>query len=535
MKRLTALAAAGLLAVTGAAAVPAAAQVTVPAAATTAAVTTAVPHVVRVMPLGDSITWGVGSATGGGYRQPLADLTAQQSSYSVDFVGSMHNGPMADSENEGHSGYAIDQIRASVDRWLAMARPDVVLLHIGANDLDHGTQAGAADRTAALIDQIFADRPGITVILQGLVPTSPGLNNQLTAGQIAQYNDRLRQLAPAEQQQGRHLGFVDAPALVPYNAPNPEMVDGLHPNDLGYARIARAFSTALEQARGNGWFTGGAPLPQGPQLASAMTGHTAHLFRVTADGHLETNDGNYDAGSWNGWRQLPGSLVLSLAAAATGDTVHLYAVTQDGLLHTADQNYATGAWTDWHYLPGSRIETITAAATGSTVHLYAVLRENGVPRTADQDYATGAWTDWHDLGGSQVSQLAAAVTRNTVHLYAVTQDGRLHTGDSDYTAGAWNGWHDLDGSLVTSLAAAGSNDTVHLYAGTEDGLFHTVDGDYAAGRWNGWTTRPGSLVAQLAASADRDSVHLFASTTDGLTHSQDADYGRSTWGGWYNL
>ncbi|WP_051733397.1 GDSL-type esterase/lipase family protein [Kitasatospora phosalacinea] len=530
MKRLTALAAICLLVATGTATTSAAAH-----AAISSATVSSTPHIVRVMPLGDSITWGVGSATGGSYRQPLAELTGQQSSYSIDFVGSMHNGPTADSENEGHSGYTIDQVRASVDRWLAMARPDVVLLHVGANDLDHGNRSGAADRTTELINQIFADRPGITVILQGLVPTSPGLNDQLTADQIAQYNNQLRQLAPIEQQQGKHFSFVDAPALVPFNAPSPEMADGLHPNDLGYARIARTFSTALEQAHGNGWFTGGAPVPQGPQTASAMTGHTVHLFRVTADGHIETNDGNYDAGAWNGWRQLPGSLVVSLSAAATGDTVHLYAVTQDGLLHTADQNYTTGTWTDWRYVPGSQIETITAAATGDTVHLYAVLRQNGVPRTADQNYTTGTWTDWHDLGGGQVSQLAAAVTRNTVHLYAVTQDGLLHTDDGDYTAGTWTGWHDLGGSLVTSLAAAGIDDTVHLYAGTQDGLFHTADGDYTTGRWNGWTTRPGSLVAHLAAATDRDSVHLFASTTDGLTHSQDADYSRSAWGGWYNL
>ncbi|MFE0465436.1 GDSL-type esterase/lipase family protein [Kitasatospora sp. NPDC058965] len=529
MKRLATLAAAGLLAATGAAVGPAAAPAT---AATT-------PPVVRVMPLGDSITWGVGSAGGNGYRGPLANLAAGQSRYTVDLVGTMRNGDMADSQNEGHSGYTIDSLRAGVDRWLAMDRPDVVLLHIGANDLDHGTQAGAADRATALVDQIFADRPGITVIMQGLVPTSPGLNNQLTASQIAQYNDQLRRLAPTEQQQGKHFTFVDAPALVPYNAPNPEMADGLHPNDLGYARMAQTFYTPLDQAYTNGWFTGGAPLPEGPLLTSAMTGHTVHVYRVTPDGLLQSNDGNYDTGNWSGWTQLGGSLVVSLTAVATGDTVHLYAVTQDGLLHTTDRNYATGGdWNGWRYLPGSQIESLTAAATGDTVHFYAVLRQNGVPRTSDQNYDTNAFTDWHDLGGSQISELVAATTgTDTVHLYAVTQDGLLHTDDGNYTAGTWTGWNDLGGSQVTSLAAATTGTTVHLYAGTQDGLFHSADGDYATptAQWDGWSYRPGSLVAHLAASADRQYVHLFASTTDGMTHSQDADYGQSTWNGWYTL
>ncbi|MFE9428020.1 GDSL-type esterase/lipase family protein [Kitasatospora sp. NPDC006697] len=527
MKRLATLAATCLLAAIGATAGPAAGSAT---AATT--------PVIRVMPLGDSITWGVGSATGNGYRGPLADLVGGQSRYTVDFVGTMRDGSMSDSQNEGHSGYSIASLQAGVDRWLAMDRPDVVLLHIGANDLDHGVQAGAGDRATALINQIFADRPGITVIMQGIVPTSPGLNNQLTTSQIASYNNQLSALASTEQQQGKHFTFVDAPTLVPYNAPNPEMADGLHPNDLGYARMAQNFFTPLDQAYSKGWVTGGAPLPEGPLLTSAMTGDTVHVYRVTPDGLLQTNDGDYDARTWSGWNQLGGSQVVSLTAVATGSTVHLYAVTQDGMLHTTDRNYATGGgWNGWRYLPGSQIESLTAAATGDTVHLYAVLRQNGVPRTADQNYDSNAWTDWRDLGGTQISEMVAATTGNTVHLYAVTQDGLLHSDDGNYTAGTWTGWNDLGGSQVSSLAAAAIGTTVHLYAGTQDGLFHSADGDYssATAQWGGWSNQSGSLVAHLAASADRQYVHLLASTTDGMTHSEDADYGQFTWNGWYSL
>src|SRR5689334_13802099 len=57
----------------------------------------------RVMPLGDSITWGVGSPSGNSYRSFLANkLTAE--GHTLDFVGSGRNGTMSDPDNEGHSG-----------------------------------------------------------------------------------------------------------------------------------------------------------------------------------------------------------------------------------------------------------------------------------------------------------------------------------------------------------------------------------------------------------------------------------------------
>ncbi|MFY0576549.1 SGNH/GDSL hydrolase family protein [Cystobacter fuscus] len=142
-------------------------------ALTSASASAAVPTV-RVMPLGDSITWGVGSATTSSYRRPLANLLANQSRYAVSFVGSQASGNLPDLSNEGHSGYTIDQIRAGIDDWMAGARPDVVLLHIGINDLNRGIDVpNAPNRLKALVDRIFADKHGVTVLVLGLIPTTP--------------------------------------------------------------------------------------------------------------------------------------------------------------------------------------------------------------------------------------------------------------------------------------------------------------------------------------------------------------------------
>jgi lysophospholipase L1-like esterase len=88
----------------------------------------------RVMPLGDSITWGVGSSSGNGYRGPLWNELAADG-HPLDFVGTVRNGPMSDPDNEGHSGYRINEIAALADASLTRYRPNVVTLHIGTNDL----------------------------------------------------------------------------------------------------------------------------------------------------------------------------------------------------------------------------------------------------------------------------------------------------------------------------------------------------------------------------------------------------------------
>lgn len=189
--------------------------------------TATVRPALRIMPLGDSITQGVGSSTGAGYRQRLQELLRARQ---VDFVGSQHGGAVADPDHEGHSGYMIDQLGAGIDGWLTAAKPDVVLLHAGINDLDRGpNKAHAADRLIALADRITADQPKATVLVLGLIPTTGGLEGETQA-----FNTRLSSAT------GHQYRYVDPPALTP-----DEMADRLHPSDAGYQRIGAALYDAM--------------------------------------------------------------------------------------------------------------------------------------------------------------------------------------------------------------------------------------------------------------------------------------------------
>lgn len=190
----------------------------------------ATPPTLRVMPLGDSITAGLGSTTGAGFRLPLWNRVAAQSRYRVDFVGSQHEGAVPDADHEGHRGYFISQIRDGIDGWLATAQPQYVLLHIGINDLAWGADPNAAaGQFTDLVARIYADRPGVTIIVMGLIPTSAGLQ-----AQVAAYNSRIRTV-PGPR-------YLDAPALTAG-----EMVDELHPNDSGYQRIGDVLYTELNR------------------------------------------------------------------------------------------------------------------------------------------------------------------------------------------------------------------------------------------------------------------------------------------------
>ena len=90
---------------------------------------------VRIMPLGNSITYGFPGDEG--YRKDLY-LDLVDSGYDVDFVGGLSNGVGFDSDHEGHIGWYTAQIRNYVYSWLVANPADVILLHVGTNNIING-------------------------------------------------------------------------------------------------------------------------------------------------------------------------------------------------------------------------------------------------------------------------------------------------------------------------------------------------------------------------------------------------------------
>jgi lysophospholipase L1-like esterase len=232
----------GAVVVASAAALPASAAARTPAARTPGAHRAA--GALTLMPLGDSITWGVGSSTGNSYRSALYDTLGAEG-YSLDFVGSGRNGTMGDPDNEGHSGWRIDQIAGIADSVLGTYRPNVVTLMIGTNDLNQNYQVPTAiDRLHSLVDQITADDPGVTVLLADLIISTNGTEEPNRPA----FNQQFPCIVQAEQDAGKHVAFVDMSALT-----TADLSDDLHPNDGGYQKMADAFNGGVQAAHGAGW------------------------------------------------------------------------------------------------------------------------------------------------------------------------------------------------------------------------------------------------------------------------------------------
>ena len=194
---------------------------------------------IKIMPLGDSITYGVGSSTGGGYRLQLWD-DLRVRGFPIDFVGSVRTGPASfDRENEGLPGWKINQIAAKVVTWLMTYRPSIILLHIGTNDFfknDDPTHAPA--RLSHLLNLITTTLPGATVIVAQILPL---LRSAKLNAEVVAYNAAIPRIVQADVAQGKHVHYVDM-----YHAVPPSMLpDQIHPNDAGYALMAKVWLYAL--------------------------------------------------------------------------------------------------------------------------------------------------------------------------------------------------------------------------------------------------------------------------------------------------
>jgi lysophospholipase L1-like esterase len=203
-----------------------------------------------ILPLGDSITYGVGSSDKGGYRTFLW-RDCLKNGYSIKFVGTQSSGPGdIDRYNEGHPGWRIDQISSHVVRWLILYRPQIILLFIGTNDiLQRHDVSHALDRLSLLIDEITFTLPKSTLIVASVTSLDDRIIHarkrysssvDFNANIIA-YNAAIPSLVRWKDAQGKHVQYVDMYDAVPVY----DLADGIHPDDAGYALMANVWYTSL--------------------------------------------------------------------------------------------------------------------------------------------------------------------------------------------------------------------------------------------------------------------------------------------------
>ncbi len=203
----------------------------------------ATAQAVRILPLGDSITAAPGGEAS--YRYWLhQQLTA--AGVVFDFVGSqhgVHDGspkfPDFDQDHEGHWSRRADEILARTEEWTLAAQPDIVLIHIGTNDIFQGQSAeSTAGEVGEIINTIRRVTPDARIVLSLVIPSTD------RPERLADFNNLLPGVAASHSTAGNPILVVDQ--YTGFNA-RTDTVDGVHPNASGENKIAANFLAAILQ------------------------------------------------------------------------------------------------------------------------------------------------------------------------------------------------------------------------------------------------------------------------------------------------
>jgi Ca2+-binding RTX toxin-like protein len=204
----------------------------------------------KVMPFGDSITYGIISVgtvkdkESGGYRVYLWN-SLQTQDLAIDYVGSIQSGPLnfPDRDNEGLRGQTIDYLNTVDQQYLSTYKPDVILLMIGTNDTETDTANQMISELRSLLISIATNAPGATIFVAGIPPIYDATESAIAQ----QYNAMIPGLV-AELDDTYNIIFVDTSALNLDDITPQPIDEGVHPTTAGYEKLAGIWLDALTDA-----------------------------------------------------------------------------------------------------------------------------------------------------------------------------------------------------------------------------------------------------------------------------------------------
>ena len=201
----------------------------------------------KVMPFGDSITYGVISAgtvideDSGGYRTYLWNAL-QAEDLAIDYVGSIQSGPLdfSDRDNEGLRGRTIGYLNTVDEGFLKTYKPDVVLLMIGTNNTSGLTADQMISQLRSLIISIATNDPTATIFVAQIPPAWDAHKNEVAE----QYNAMIPGLIQ-ELDDTYKVIFVSTSDLTLADVSAPPGDTGVHPTAEGYQKIADDWFNAI--------------------------------------------------------------------------------------------------------------------------------------------------------------------------------------------------------------------------------------------------------------------------------------------------
>jgi len=189
----------------------------------------------------------IGDSTGAGQGAPYEEGVA---------VGSARHlaarGRSVTLVNLAISGSTMSEVLADQSADAAGAQPDVVLIAAGANDVTHGSRAGAvAEDLRGIVARLRASAPGVRIV----ITAAPDMGTTRRLAQplrwVAGLRGRQLNRAIAEVTKSEHLTLAPIAARTgPEFARDPGLFadDRFHPNGRGYALWVEVIDDALDEA-----------------------------------------------------------------------------------------------------------------------------------------------------------------------------------------------------------------------------------------------------------------------------------------------
>jgi|GEM_PF-2060703 len=216
---------------------------------------------VRIMAVGDSITagftFGPPDGTGLGtasYRKEFENLL-DQSGCDYRMVGSRNTNHPANptvfiGRHEGYSAHRADHFitgngpNAGIDAMMAAQSPDVVLLHLGSNDMDQSqTQASTVNEIENIISKILSANGNATILVANVIPWFGSSDNPNITDDIRRLGNQI--ISAVDAMGNPNVILVDVRSG--YSESDMQQ-DLIHPNVDGENRMADAFAEAFENS-----------------------------------------------------------------------------------------------------------------------------------------------------------------------------------------------------------------------------------------------------------------------------------------------
>jgi mannan endo-1,4-beta-mannosidase len=200
----------------------------------------------RIMTLGDSITGSPGC-----WRALLWKQLQDTGHTDVDFVGTLPApgcGFAYDGDNEGHGGFlATGIVRDNqLPGWLSATHPDIVLMHLGTNDVWNNIPTSAIlDAYTTLLGQMRAGNPETKLVVARIIPMNP--SNCAACGQrVVDLDNAIPGWAQSHSTATSPITVVDQWTGFDTAA---DTGDGVHPNSTtGIQKMAARWYPALVAA-----------------------------------------------------------------------------------------------------------------------------------------------------------------------------------------------------------------------------------------------------------------------------------------------